>query len=439
MGFIEEVATYVAKYAPQFGICVYSPIIAQAVLESGSGTSNKVCTTLPNGQIDWRHNYFGLKWRNGRCACSNAYFEEFTQEQNADGTYRTIVAKFFRFSSLEQGVLGYFQWTNTSNYANLKGVTDPRTYLENIKADQYASSHNYVENVMAVVTKYNLTKYDPKPTMTTLPSQTTGGSRMRVNIHAGHNPDGKAACGAVGLIRESTEARKVVNKVIQILQQNNCEVYDCTCNDGANQSDVLKKIVSKCNLHKVDIDVSVHFNAGAKDRYGNGRLTGTEVFVYDASSASVPIANRVVSSIASLGFTNRGIKISKSLYFLKNTVSPSMLIECCFVDDADDVALYNVDNMAQAIAAGILGVAMPTTNVTSNKTPDVTLRVPFYITCKDYLNIRSGPNGTIVRENGCRLGTTYTIVEVSGNWGRLKSGAGWVTIKDKYVIKSNIS
>ena len=32
---------------------------------------------------------------------------------------------------------------------------------------------------------------------------------MKINVHAGHNPDGKIACGAVGLIRESTEARKV--------------------------------------------------------------------------------------------------------------------------------------------------------------------------------------------------------------------------------------
>ena len=32
---------------------------------------------------------------------------------------------------------------------------------------------------------------------------------MKFNIHAGHNPDGKIACGAIGLIKESTEARKV--------------------------------------------------------------------------------------------------------------------------------------------------------------------------------------------------------------------------------------
>lgn len=32
---------------------------------------------------------------------------------------------------------------------------------------------------------------------------------MRINVHAGHNPAGMTACGAVGLINESTENRKV--------------------------------------------------------------------------------------------------------------------------------------------------------------------------------------------------------------------------------------
>ncbi|MCI8529099.1 MAG: N-acetylmuramoyl-L-alanine amidase, partial [Lachnospiraceae bacterium] len=36
---------------------------------------------------------------------------------------------------------------------------------------------------------------------------------MRINVHAGHNPDGKAACGAIGFLRESTENRKVKDAV----------------------------------------------------------------------------------------------------------------------------------------------------------------------------------------------------------------------------------
>lgn len=42
---------------------------------------------------------------------------------------------------------------------------------------------------------------------------------MKINVHAGHNPDGKIACGAVGLIKESTEARKVKKEVIKLLRK----------------------------------------------------------------------------------------------------------------------------------------------------------------------------------------------------------------------------
>ena len=161
MDFIEELAGYVIKYAHQYGICVHSPIIAQGILESASGTSNKVKIEV-DGKTEWRHNYFGLKWRNNRCEISNDYFEEWTAEQNKDGSYKNIVSKFCKFKSLEECVIGYFQWTNIPNYKNLKGVTDPETYLKNIKADGYATSKEYVQKVMNVIKKYNLTKYDKK-------------------------------------------------------------------------------------------------------------------------------------------------------------------------------------------------------------------------------------------------------------------------------------
>ena len=42
---------------------------------------------------------------------------------------------------------------------------------------------------------------------------------MRINVHAGHNPAGKVACGAVGLIQESVEDRRVKDEVISQLRQ----------------------------------------------------------------------------------------------------------------------------------------------------------------------------------------------------------------------------
>lgn len=179
MGFIEEIAPLIQKHAPEYGIKVCSPIIAQAILESGMGTSNKVYSSK-NG---WCHNYFGLKWRDGRCAISNDYFEEWTSEQNPDGSYKQIVSKFMRFNSMEDGVIGYFQWTNIPNYSNLKGVTDARIYLELIKKDKYASSLNYVENLMKVIDKYNLTQYDKKGNYPSVGIQAFNGSRNMTSVN----------------------------------------------------------------------------------------------------------------------------------------------------------------------------------------------------------------------------------------------------------------
>ena len=68
-----------------------------------------------------------------------------------------------------------------------------------------------------------------------------------INVHAGHNPDGKNGSGVIGLIKESTEARKVKKQVIKYLRLWGCKVYDCTVDNGKNQKDVLEKIVKKCN------------------------------------------------------------------------------------------------------------------------------------------------------------------------------------------------
>ena len=178
---------------------------------------------------------------------------------------------------------------------------------------------------------------------------------MIINIHAGHNPDGKAACGAIGIIRESTEARNVKNEVIRQLKALGHTVYDCTVENGTSAGNVLYNIVKKCNSHDADLDVSIHFNAGAKDVAGNGQTTGVEAYVFSSNSKAKIFAEKIVHSIASLGFKNRGVKINQKLYFLRKTKTTALLIECCFVDDKDDVALYDYKSMADAIVYAITG------------------------------------------------------------------------------------
>ncbi len=259
---------------------------------------------------------------------------------------------------------------------------------------------------------------------------------MNINVHAGHNPDGKTACGAVGFLKESTEARNVKNKVIAMLRAQGHTIYDCTVDNGASQADVLGKIVSKCNAHTADLDVSIHFNSGANDASGNGKTTGAEAFVYASTSRAKAYAQNIVNAISALGYKNRGVKYSSSLYVLRKTKAPALLIECCFVDDRDDAALYDADKMAAAIVKGITGTA-PAVSPDTSAPPHIPPADPaiYQVRLLDDLNIRKTPNGSIVQVNGAKKGVIYTIVETSGSWGRLKSGAGWICVSNKYVKK----
>lgn len=146
--FIQRIAGYVQKYAASYGILVHSPIIAQAINESGWGESKLAATY---------HNYFGMK-------CGTKWTGKSvnmtTQEEYTAGTLTTITGNFRVYDSMEEGVKGYFEFIQLERYQNLKGITDPKEYLETIKADGYATSSTYVTNCYALITQYDLTQYD---------------------------------------------------------------------------------------------------------------------------------------------------------------------------------------------------------------------------------------------------------------------------------------
>ena len=151
--FIDMIAPLVQKWQKQFGFGVCSAIIAQACIESAYGTSNKV---FNNG--NWYHNYFGLKYKGNRVTCNNGKFTQTSKEWEVDH-YVTISTDWYSFVNMDLGVCGYFQFIQSGSY-KVQGITDPRTYLQALKDSGYATSPKYVENNMAVIEKYNLTKYD---------------------------------------------------------------------------------------------------------------------------------------------------------------------------------------------------------------------------------------------------------------------------------------
>ena len=146
--FIQQIAPIVQELAPEYDIAVCSPVIAQAILESGWGRS-KLAKTY--------HNYFGMKagskWKGKAVNLT-------TSEEYTPGEHTVIKDDFRVYDNMRDGIRGYFEFIQLERYHNLRGITDPRQYLETIKSDGYATSSTYVSDLMRVIETYDLTRYD---------------------------------------------------------------------------------------------------------------------------------------------------------------------------------------------------------------------------------------------------------------------------------------
>ena len=196
---------------------------------------------------------------------------------------------------------------------------------------------------------------------------------MKIAVRGGHCPK---ITGASALIDELKEDRLIKDVVIKYLNQLGHTVLDVTPPDSTSSSSAdLSYGVNKANNWGADLFVSIHFN-NAYSTY-NGAL-GTEVCVY----SEYDIAGRVVNKMASLGFRNRGQKVRTGLYELKHTSMKSMIVEVCFVEATEDVALYKkvgYDYIGKTIAealvnrsSGVTPTPTPTPEPVPTPTPQPT-------------------------------------------------------------------
>ncbi|MCR1953169.1 N-acetylmuramoyl-L-alanine amidase [Clostridium sp. DSM 100503] len=183
---------------------------------------------------------------------------------------------------------------------------------------------------------------------------------MKIAVRGGHN---YLATGCEGLINEVVEDRKVKDSVIKYLRQLGHTVLDVTPGNMDRDSDLIYG-VNKANNWGADLFISIHFNK-AYSSY-NGAI-GTEAWVYSTTDNynDEEYAQRIVNTLGSLGFKNRGVKTSTGLYELKSTTMPSVIVEVCFVEATEDVALYKKlgqDKIGQTIAEAISNKKINTNN-----------------------------------------------------------------------------
>ena len=177
---------------------------------------------------------------------------------------------------------------------------------------------------------------------------------MKILLISGH---GAGDSGAVATIdgktyEEANLTVEVVDRLAPLLRKKGADVtvYDKT-RDAFN--DYKNGVLF---LGKQDYLLEIHFNACVEDYKGDGKTTGTEIY-YPSRGKESGAENAILKHLAAIGFKNRGVK-SGAFAVINRAAAlgmPANLLEVCFIDDADDVRLYNAnkDKVAEASADGI--------------------------------------------------------------------------------------
>jgi hypothetical protein len=247
-----------------------------------------------------------------------------------------------------------------------------------------------------------------------------------IGVDKGHTVQNGGVCGACGLLKESVENRPVGNKVIEKLRILGHTVIDCSCDYSKDRDEQLAAIVKKANAQKLDLFLSLHLNAGGG--------TGAEVYTTNTSGAKSEAKKLIDTYCNRTGFKNRGHKYAE-FYVLRHTVAPAMLIEMAFVDTEADYKKWNdlgAELIANAIVEGITGQVVQEKPVETPSTTSYTVKIT-----ADVLNVRAGAGTNYKVNTQVRKGEVYTIVGESNGWGKLKSGAGWISLK--YTSKNGES
>ncbi|HWO78077.1 MAG TPA: N-acetylmuramoyl-L-alanine amidase [Bacillus sp. (in: firmicutes)] len=251
-----------------------------------------------------------------------------------------------------------------------------------------------------------------------------------ITVGAGHSEKSNGANR--NRYREHEVARVLKDKLIAALRSLGQKTVDCT-SDAATKEAVLAEQVRKCNAVNKNgrLDVSIHLNAGGG--------TGSEVLYFDQKALAAKISASI-SMIA--GWKNRGAKLRKDLYFLRNTNAPAILIEVCFIDSASDMKILyeKMDEIVFAIAEDLTGKRgkVPTPKPTPIPKPE-----PVILNVKDFrIRVKAKelwyydkPDWN-AKKNVVKAGEVFTVVDtlmVNGSkMYKLKSGV-YVTANPSFV------
>jgi N-acetylmuramoyl-L-alanine amidase len=167
---------------------------------------------------------------------------------------------------------------------------------------------------------------------------------MKIAVDIGHNL--RVDTGCSGVKQEDKLTKEVGEMLIaKLVKSEKYAVIRTQPQRAVSLKDSLVKRCAIANNNDCDYFISIHFNCH------NTQARGTEVLF--GGVVAEMLAESILWEMCNLGFKNRGIKDGNHLYVLKNTRMPAVLVECCFCDNEDDMAMLNTEKMAEAIYEGV--------------------------------------------------------------------------------------
>ena len=259
-------------------------------------------------------------------------------------------------------------------------------------------------------------------------------------LDAGHGGNGSTAGkrtlnGENGVIYEWNLNNNVCNYIADILKD-----YDVTIHrtdDTSGKTDVsLSERVKRCNQYNPDLFISIHHNAHNSVW---GDHSGTEVYYHTNGTAEdKKVAGLLAPKLASAcGVRNRGVKHAK--FTVLTCRATAILVEGGFMDSVNDYPIITSAKGQKAYAQAVAEVVIDYLKLTKKKvsqsvTPSAKDSFLVKIT-SDELNIRKSASFDSKVVGVVKKNEVFTIVEESNGLGKLKSGAGWISMNNKYVQK----
>ena len=263
--------------------------------------------------------------------------------------------------------------------------------------------------------------------------------RMLVMAGHGRNSDGSWDPGAVGNGYQEANLTRELRDLIKAAADR--AGVPCDVAPDRNHYSYFKN-GGQYDVSAYNYVLEVHFNASATaDQSGDGKMKGSMVYI-DQFEKGHSVENAILSNLYSLGSCQAwdGVVVAQRQWpsglMVQSRVRAQgvshAVLETCFISDWDDVSWYlaNKTKIASAIVAGIQqGFGL---NYTPSTKPYMVKVTPETIPGKA-LNIREWPSTNAPITGQIREAMSLTIVEeASGKgakrWGKLKSGAGWISL-----------